>query len=646
MKITLKKLILVNFKGIRSLEIDFSDVTVISGRNKAGKSTLFDAFTWILFGKNAQDQKQFGIKTYDENGVIIPKLDHEVHAILDIDGVTTKLSSVLKEKWVKKRGEEIAEFTGNENLYFVNDVPYQAGEYQKYISSIIPEATFKLLTSPTCFNSLKWNEAREMLISIVGSPTDEEIAGKDLTGLLKIMADEKKTIEQMKKEYAAKKLKLKAELATIPSRIDEVSRATPQPQDWKKIEGEISTHKLEIAVIEAEISDKSKGIEDAIRTRSHLLLNKANLETQLQKIEFEVKQEFSVSGSRKEQDIKAKKQQILSLQQSALNYQQDIKTAQGRIDDLNKENAGLRQKWTVKNAESLVWDEGTSCPTCGQSLPDDLVEHKMQEAEQRFNTSKTTELQTISTYGNQNKTRISEQEKAIVKIEAEIGIVQQQIDVLENQLKDIESRPALTRSVEAMLSENEQYIITKQKVSEILVPETIQQPDTSELQTRKYDLQNKINDLVAVLASKEMIDTNNKRKAELSGLEKEYAQQIASMEKIEFQIETFTKRKMNEVESRVNALFPNVRFRMFKQLINGGEEPDCMCLVNGVPFSDVNNADRINSGVEIINVFSQVHGITAPVFIDNAESINQVIPSSSQIIKLYVTEDEKLTVTN
>jgi exonuclease SbcC len=646
MKITLKKLILVNFKGIKSLEIDFSDVTVISGRNKAGKSTLFDAFTWILFGKNAQDQKAFGIKTYDSNGVVIPKLDHEVHAILDIDGVETKLSSILKELWTKKRGEETPELTGHETKYFVNDVPYQAGEYQKYISSIIPEQTFKLLTSPTYFNSLKWNEAREMLITIVGSPTDEEIAGKDLTGLLKIMADEKKTIEQMKKEYAAKKLKLKAELTTIPSRIDEVSRATPQPQDWKKIDGEINTHKLEIAVIEAEISDKSKGIEDAIRTRSHLLLNKANLETQLQKIEFEAKQEFSVIGSRKEMDVKAKKQQILSLRQEVLNYQQDIKTAQGRIDDLNKQNAELRQKWIVKNAESLVWEEGTLCPTCGQSLPDDLVEHKMQEAEQQFNKSKTTELQTISTYGNQNKTRIAELEQNIKKYDAEIAIVNNQIEVLENQLKDIESRPALSKSVEAMLTENEQYIITKQKISEILVPETIHQPDTSELQNRKAEIQNEINNLVAVLASKEMIDTNNKRKAELSAQEKEYAQQIASMEKIEFQIEQFTKRKVTEVERRVNELFPTVRFRMFDPNINGGETPDCICMVDGVPYRDVNNADRINSGVEIINVFSQVHGITAPVFIDNAESINQVIPSHSQIIKLYVTEDEKLTVTN
>lgn len=644
MKITLKTINLIHFQGQKSLSIDFANETIIKGKNASGKSTIFNAFLWLLFGKDAQDRKDFGVKTYDSNGVIIPKLDHEVHAILDVDGVETKLSRILRELWVKKRGEEVSEFTGNETLFFVNDVPYKAGEYQMFINNIIPEATFKLLTSPAYFNALKWNDRREMLISIVGSPTDEEIAGKDLAGFLKLMADEKKTVEQLKKEYAAKKKKLKDELMLIPSRIDEVTRATPPEQDWKKIEGEIAADKLEIGVIEAEISDKSKGLEDAIKTRSHLMLNKSNLEQRLHTLEFQARQKFQELSSGKEQDITAKKQKILSLRQSILNYQSDIKREQDRINDLNKQNIELRTKWINKNAETLEWNEGFNCPTCGQSLPDELVEQKQMEAEKKFNSAKTLELQTITQYGTSNKTRIEEHEQTIAKLNSEIDFVQKDIDVLESQLKDIESRPALSESVEAILTKNEEYVTTKQKISEILVPETIVQPDTTELQNRKDALQNHINELFSVLASKDIITTNDNRRKELEAQEKDFAQQIASMEKIEYQIETFTKRKVTEVEKRVNALFPTVRFRMFNVQVNGGEEPACECLVNGVPFSDANNAAKINAGVEIINVFASVHNITAPIWCDNAESVNQIIYTDSQIIKLYVTEDEKLTV--
>jgi len=222
--------------------------------------------------------------------------------------------------------------------------------------------------------------------------------------------------------------------------------------------------------------------------------------------------------------------------------------------------------------------------------------------------------------------------------------VQKDIDVLEAQLKDIESRPALSESVEAILTKNEEYATTKQKVSEILVPEAIQQPDTTELQNRKTTLQDHINQLFSVLASKDMITANDSRRKELEAQEKEYAQQIASMEKIEYQIETFVKRKVSEVEKRVNALFPTVRFRMFNVQVNGGEEPACECLVNGVPYNDCNSAHKTLSGLEIISVFSKIHDLYAPCFIDNSEGINNIPKMDFQVIKMYVTEDKELTV--
>lgn len=645
MKITLKKLTLVNFKGIKNLEIDFAYETTISGRNATGKSTIFDSFNWVLFGKDAQDRKDFGVKTYDSKGVIIHKLDHEVHAILDVDGVETKLSRILREKWVKKRGEETPEFTGNETVYFINEVPKQQNEYDHFISDIIPADTFKLLTSPAYFNALKWEKRREMLIAIVGTPTDEELSGKDLVSLLDTMRNEKKSIDDMKKEYAAKKKKLKDELVLIPSRIDEVTRATPQQQDWDKIKEEINLNKLELSVVEAEMADKSKGVEEAVRQRSQKLIDKSNLEQKLSTIEFKARQEFANSGSAKDQVIATKKQRLLSLQQSELNYQNDFNSLKNRIASLDAQNVELRNKWTAKNAEKLEWNTDNTCPTCGQELPEEMLSQKIGEAELKFNASKTLELQTIQKYGTENKAEIEGLEKSIAAISDKVQFVQKDIAELQKEIKALESKPVLTKSVESFLSDNEEYAITKQKVSEILVPETIQQPDTTELQGKKSEIQDTINQLQAILTTKEMIDGCNKRKKELEAQEKEFAQQIASMEKIEYQIEQFTKRKVTEVEKRVNALFPTVRFRMFDQNINGGETPECICMVNGVPFGDVNSANKILAGLEIISVFSKVHDIYAPVFVDNSEGINTIPAMENQLVKMYVTNDKILTIT-
>ena len=86
-------------------------------------------------------------------------------------------------------------------------------------------------------------------------------------------------------------------------------------------------------------------------------------------------------------------------------------------------------------------------------------------------------------------------------------------------------------------------------------------------------------------------------------------------------------------------MFKFVKFRMFNQLINGGTEPTCETLVSGVPYSSANNAGKINAGIDIINTFSKFYGIFAPIWVDNAESVNSIENTWSQIIKLYVTNE-------
>jgi exonuclease SbcC len=117
---------------------------------------------------------------------------------------------------------------------------------------------------------------------------------------------------------------------------------------------------------------------------------------------------------------------------------------------------------------------------------------------------------------------------------------------------------------------------------------------------------------------------------------------LAGFEKSEFIIQEFTKAKVDILESRINGMFSGVKFRLFDTQINGGLVECCDALVNGVPWLDVNNADRINSGISIINVLSDHFGQTAPIWIDNSESITNIHATDSQRIELYVSEPDKI----
>ena len=216
--IILKTLILRNFKGIKDLRVDFNRVTDISGDNAVGKTTIFDAFTWLLFDKNSLDAKDFEIKTLDKNNNVIHGLEHEVSALLNIDGVEKKLSKIYKEKWTKKRGEAEKQLTGHTTDYYIDDVPVKKVEFQEAIGNIIDEKLFKLITNPLYFSTiLNWKDRRNVLLSIIGDVDVMDVikGNNTLKGFDALLGE--KTVDDLKKTLAARKRKINQDviLATL-----------------------------------------------------------------------------------------------------------------------------------------------------------------------------------------------------------------------------------------------------------------------------------------------------------------------------------------------------------------------------------------------------------------------------------------------
>jgi DNA repair protein SbcC/Rad50 len=643
MKVKILSMILLNFKGVRTLNIKFNDVTNISGDNGTGKTSVFDAFTWCMFGKNSEDAKDFNVKTLDAFNKPIHKLEHEVTVTLEADGREYKFRRMMKEKWVTKKGEPVAEFTGHETFYFVDDVPLSQKEYQARVDFVINENIAKMITSPTYFNSLKWQERRGVLEAMAGTISNEEIAGNNAAfrDLLSKLNGE--PLADFKKRIGAKKTILKNSIATLPTRIDEAQRSKPEPEDWDGIQKRIAAKKTALEGVEAAMADKTKAYEleyEAIRKKQQ---QKHELETKLDAAKHQ-------TGATKRKKIAELQSELDRLQGEIKTHQQKIESTnriiagnKERIASLTKRNDEIRAQWNTENAKTLTIDvHALDCPTCKQALPEAERESIREKMTSNFNASKKAKLDDLNKQGTANKATIEELTKDNSTLESLNGLLHS--DNIETLQQKIEATKEDITSVQAW-PEGESAEVTElqKQISEFVIP-TTPAIDNAELKSKKEVLNAEISDLKEILSGKAQIEKADARIKELSDEEARQAQELADLERMEFTIAEFSKAKIETIEARTNGKFKLVKFKMFSQNINGGEEECCECMVNGVPYSDVNTAGKINAGLDIINALTEHYNVSAPVFIDNRESVIEILDCASQIINLRAVEGLPLMI--
>lgn len=640
-KVKIIRMTLNNFKGIKYFETVFNGTTRIFGDNATGKTTLVDAFTWLLFGKDSTGRKDFSIKTYDKDNNVIHKLDHEVFAEFEINDERIVLRRVYKENWVTRRGSQDAELQGHETAFFWNDVPLSAGEYQKKVDEIITEQTFRMITSPWYFNSLKWQERRDILVSIAGDVTDKEIASKrlDFSALFTDMGN--KTLEEYKKELAAKKKRLRKELDEIPARVDEVVRNTPEAKDWKAIEAEIDSLKKEIENIDAQIADSSKANEAFLQTKRNYQDRIHQVKTLISDTEFKGRKEFSKRAQEKQEAIDSAKAEIEKINRKMKADMAEIDDLKLRVSNYEAKQARLRDEWVKINSQEFPgYSDDFRCPTCRQELPADEIDLKKKMMLANFNNNRENKLNDISGEGRSLNPIIENLKANISSLES--NDYSSQIIAQEKIIQNWEGVHLV--SVQEILSGNEEYKKLKEELTEMEsqpLPDDAPAVDNSVFKSQKADINFKVDNLKKVLSAKVQIEQSDKRKSELLRQEKEFAKQLAELEQSEFTIQEFTRAKVDMLESKINGMFNDCKFRLFDTQLNGGLVECCDTLIEGVPWPDANNAAKINAGIEIINVLSNHYGQIAPIWIDNAESITRIRKANAQLIELYVSEEYK-----
>ena len=639
----LKTLVLQNFKGIENLSIDFKNDTKILGANGSGKTSIFDAYSWLLWDKDSNSRKDFDIKPFAENGETKHGLESTVTGHFELDGQSLKLSKTYKEIWTKKRGNVDAVFSGNTTDYFINDVPVKKSEYNQRIETFINEKEFNLLCNPLYFSEiLDKKERRAVLLSLIKDVNNSEIfsINKDL----KELDLENYTIEEIKAMAKSSAKKTNEELNSLPIRIDELEKSK-NDFDFKDLEKQKAETEKAIANIDKVIA-KSSESTNVIVQKNNIIQNKLD---EMQKIKLkidEINEDRQLQATRqynqKYSDFLANKDKlkrtIIDKQTSLIKNEDLIKTTEANIDNGNSLLKKLREKWTSENQKQF--DGSLICPTCKREFEED----KKDEILADFNKHKAETLTEIQKQANNYKKDLSDFEESLLDLKLDREKLVEEIGTLQNQFDNFREF-----TEEKLVIEKEDYPIeyyTLQKEIEIIKQDlqAISSNDNTAILQQKQHLQNSLNEIVSKLALKDnnkMIDEKIKNYLQQ---EKELAKIFEEQQRKIFLADEYTRIYTSLVQDKINDLFKTVNFRLFETQVNGEIKETCEVTVNGVPYPSVNNAGKINAGLDVINSLSKHFEKRVPIFVDNAESITDILEVKSQIVKLYVAKNLNLQI--
>lgn len=677
MRMILKSLHMENFKGIKSLDVNFSNKTSIKGQNAAGKTTIFDAFTWLLFNKNSAGEEKFNVRPLDKDGNRIDNVEIKVVAVLDVDSKEVTLSKVQKQNWVKKRGTDTVTLQGNVNSFEIDGYPKSEADFKAYVSNLAQsEDMFKMLTNPQYFSSMKWKDQRDILMKLTAEVSDVELAKADakyapLLGEL----EKAPSTDDIRAKFSKALSEWKKKQAEIPVRIDEAEKS--------KVDVDVAEQEL----LKADLERKIEAVEDRMENAGDEIDKLRGKEMQLQFDMSGITQTMNneLSAKRRELDnskVDAKRE-FNDLHNQIQTVENQIKANEKIIADTDAERKNLGVEYNVEFAKAFdetpyIFDESkwkfdestTVCSLCGQKLPSDKIESLKAEFEQKkadakaradkqledahkaFDDAKSGKLKDLIAKGNNCKVDIERLTKENADLQESIGTLkEQESKALAKQneyAKQLSEIPG-----EADYSQNEEYVKLKAEHDKILADIAKLESEgadkvVTDLKAEKADLQSQLDEVNKVIAQAANNVAIDDRIETLRDEQKEIGQKVADQEQMLYLLEEFIRFKLNKVSESINSHFKTVNFVLFKEQFNGGIKDCCECSVNGINYSDLNNGHRIVAGLDIIATLNELYGVYCPIFTDNAESINDFnLPKmEDQMILLEVSDDKELVVSN
>lgn len=680
--IKLLKIHMQNFKGCKDRMLSFGDMTRISGANATGKTTVFDAFTWLLFGKDSLGNVKFDIRPMNQAGKRINNVEISVEATICVDDEEYVLKKTQKQKWRKKRGTNITEFQGNVNEFEINGYPKSEKEFKEFVHAEIDENIFNLITNSNAFNALPWKEQREVLMKFVGNFSNVEIAQQFGERFQKLVPELKiASTDDIFKKYTKAKNTLNKDMVEIPARIDEISKQLVTA-DVGALEVEKAAKEVALKKVEDEITGGADKLETINELRKQVMDKKIALS--------EIQNTANEQLAKERMDSRVKFDEVQKVFFAVQDQMKQLERERTEYiyerDRSEREKDRLLEEWKkVKKCEFAEYvapapyvepeplkESDLICPTCGQDLPEEVKQKRIADYEAKCRRERDAyeagcealkkkyekDKEDFQTKKDQDLKRITEAgQKAADAVRANQKLIDERTNVLESLRSKFDASKAEYDSMKqafdtipavADVSENPAYVKTKEEI--VAIEKQIEElskesSGKAELEAKKAVLKDEITEIEAKIKAADNTKVNG-RIAELEEEQKAVGQKIAEQEQMIDLTEDFIRVKMDQISNAINDKFQIVSFRLFEDQINGGLKETCECTVNGVPFSSLNNGHRIIAGLDIIRSLSELYGVSAPVFIDNSEAVNtENFPEmDAQMIHLVVTDDKELKV--
>ncbi len=642
MHLRLNKLTIENFAGIKEQIFEFDGHnSKIYGANGSGKTTTATALQWLLFDKGLDGStKSFNPVPVDINNHELYELIPTVEAEFTIGDHTLLLRKESRPKYTTNQKTNRKEYSRSRTKrQYINEEPVKISDYKSRIKDVIDEDVFKLITNPAAFNNLDWKKRREILFEIADPINNEDIinSNDELKGLSDLLNDH--DIETKKKIVSDKIKQINKEIQDIPTRINQESKGLQEVEplsdsELKQIESEIEALKQQ----RIEVKNGSKFIE----LKNKLIDKEAELSRLKSNHNFEI-----------DNKIHALTNEFNAEQSTVLNYTSKIRVHNREIEHEEKRRKALLSDYKMIETnfkelqdKQFEYTATNLCETCGQKLPADQIESVKQKALEKFNKEKSADLEVLT---NKKDEMLNEGKKikpVIEKIQTEIDKYQKYVEDASkksekiktqiDEFKEKQTDVTETEAYRAIVSEIEEIKQEQQNIQESIAS-TILMIDEQihDLYLKKSKFDERLIIIESNKRSEQRIKELRSKEDNLLDEKEEYAYQL-------YQLNLFTTTKINILTDNINEKFDMAEFKLFNQLVNGELEETCITLVDGVEYSGgLNNAARINVGLDIINTLCKHYNVTAPIFIDNAESVTNVINTEAQQIQLIVSEDNR-----
>lgn len=669
MRIELIDITLRNWRGAENLVVKFNGQgeTVISGTNGTFKSTVSEAYRWAITGKDTLDRKDYDLKnTVKKN---LNRLDHEVIINMLVDGQKKELRRVFREVWQRPRGQEQDVYKGNETLFFINDVPFNAGQYAEVLKGWFSDVQFKILTDPLFFNTpngdkWKWNNMRDILVGIAGPIDREEVfeAAEVYGDRRESLNESIKTwgsLDKLKKEVNEKIKKAKDELKGIPESIESQERTKPELLKWSDIETGIEALKQALEQVNSEIHNASKGDEALEMQKQEKRKEIREIEFRMNNRKAEISEDFKQKNRERTDKIATKEQELRDAERTILSRQRDVEDLEKSISRYESEKTRLLGIYNEKTAETAPeMDSSLSvCPTCDRSYDPDKIDNARKLFTSNWNARHAEAIETIKNEGSAIKRKIADATSALFNEKAKVIEAEESKAKIEKEFAEARQiREYKQSDLDEVLKEDGSF---NEAHSDFLVAngQLVELEESGKADEQREAVLEKLKGeknsySLELLKLQNQLATKSQYERVVAEIERLKEKQtaagsvIAELEGIEFAIEGYNKARNQVVETRVNRMFPeHIKFKLFDTQVSGETTEWCELYSNEMPWGTLNTGGKINAGLACIDVFQSFWNLYLPVWIDNRESTVSIPEMLSQVVNLIVDPSkEKLTV--